>query len=59
MGPSLDVSMLAGFQRAGHGPSKAPWGTKHVPRSVAPKNLARRIKEDRDGLIEELKSSLK
>jgi DNA-binding HxlR family transcriptional regulator len=37
----------------------AQWGTKHVPRSVTPKNLSRRIKEDRDGLIEELKSSLK
>jgi hypothetical protein len=37
----------------------ARWGAKHVARSVAPKNLARRIKEDRDGLIEELKSSLK
>jgi len=30
-----------------------------VARSVAPKNIARRIKEDRDGLIEELKLSLK
>ena len=37
----------------------ARWGAKHVARSVAPKNIARRIKEDRDGLIEELKSSLK
>ena len=37
----------------------ARWGAKHVARSVAPKNIVRRIKEDRDGLIEELKSSLK
>jgi hypothetical protein len=37
----------------------ARWGMKHVPRSVAPKNLARRIKEDCDRLIEELKSALK
>ncbi|HSD97038.1 MAG TPA: helix-turn-helix domain-containing protein [Sulfuricaulis sp.] len=37
----------------------ARWGAKHVARSVPPKNIARRIKEDRDGLIEELKSSLK
>ena len=37
----------------------ARWGAKHVVRSVAPKNIARRIKEDRDGLIEDLKSSLK
>jgi DNA-binding HxlR family transcriptional regulator len=37
----------------------ARWGAKHVARSVAPKNLARRIREDRDELIEELKSSLK
>jgi DNA-binding HxlR family transcriptional regulator len=37
----------------------ARWGAKHVARSVVPKNLARRIKEDRDGLIEELKASLK
>jgi len=37
----------------------ARWGAKHVARSVPPKNIVRRIKEDRDGLIEELKSSLK
>jgi DNA-binding HxlR family transcriptional regulator len=37
----------------------AQWGAKHVARSVTPRNLARRIKEDRDGLIEELKASLK
>jgi len=37
----------------------ARWGAKHVARSVAPKHIARRIREDRDGLIDELKSSLK
>jgi DNA-binding MarR family transcriptional regulator len=37
----------------------ARWGAKHVARSVAPRNIARRIKDDRDGLIEELKASLK
>jgi len=37
----------------------ARWGAKHVARSVPPKNIARRIKEDREGLIDELKSSLK
>ena len=37
----------------------ARWGAKHVARSVPRKDIARRMKEDRDGLIEELKSSLK
>ncbi len=37
----------------------ARWGAKHVARSVVPRHIARRIREDRDGLIEELKSALK
>ena len=35
------------------------WGLKHNARAVAHKNIARRIKGDRDGLIEYLKASLK
>lgn len=37
----------------------ARWGAKHVAHSMAPKHIARGIKEDRDGLVEELKSALK
>lgn len=35
------------------------WGLKHNARTVAPRDIARRMKQDRDGLIEYLKSSLK
>ncbi len=35
------------------------WGLKHNPRTVMHKNIARRLKAHRAGLIEELKTSLK
>lgn len=37
----------------------ARWGARHVAGSVPSKNIAKRLREDRDGLIEELKSALK
>ncbi|MBI3777744.1 MAG: helix-turn-helix transcriptional regulator [Gammaproteobacteria bacterium] len=37
----------------------ARWGAKHVARSAPPKNIARMLKQDRDGLIKYLRSSLK
>ena len=35
------------------------WGAKYDPRTAAPKNFTKRIAEDREGLLAEIRSSLK